>query len=433
LREVCPWSEVVLITGFATLDTALQALASGAFAFILKSFRPEELISTVEQAITKVELKREREDLERRYRDVVEVADVVVVALDAELHVALFNRKASQLAAISGEEAIGRSFLSAWISERERGRVEQALRLIREDGVAREVEADFCADPGVREEPVARYPATALQRRIRWHFSYAGTHVYGLGIDVTERLALERRAREHEALSAMGGLAMNLAHEIRNPLNAAVLQLHLLSRQIEKLGLEQELAFALKDRTRIVGDEIARLNRMLTEFLELARPRGIVLGPVDLNALVHSVLELQADTLQSHSICIQFKPRAEAFATGDVEKLNQVVLNLVVNAIEAMREGGTLSLSIERCEEHLWLEVSDSGPGIDPAVAQSIFDPFFTTKEAGTGLGLSIVRKIVEQHQGIVRIEPREPRGTRVLIRLPAAGSAPRAPQNPRA
>src|SRR6202042_3990980 len=109
-REASPFGEVVLITGFASMDAAIGALRSGAFAFVPKSFRPEELISTVEQALTKVRLARERDELERRYRALVELTDVLVVGLDADDGVALFNPKASVFVGIEPGEALGRPF-----------------------------------------------------------------------------------------------------------------------------------------------------------------------------------------------------------------------------------------------------------------------------------------------------------------------------------
>ena len=117
LRSISPFSEVLLLTGFASVDAAIGALRSGAFAFVLKSFRPEELISIVEQAITKVELKHEREELERRYRDLVEVTDVLVVALNRADECALMNRKAASIVNTSNEDALGRNILEAWIPD----------------------------------------------------------------------------------------------------------------------------------------------------------------------------------------------------------------------------------------------------------------------------------------------------------------------------
>ena len=409
LRVASPFSEVLLLTGFASVDAAIGALRSGAFAFVLKSFRPEELISIVEQALGKVQLKREREELERRYRDLVEVTDVLVFALDSEDKVALMNRKAAAIVHTVPDQALGRPFLDAWIPEEDRGPLRSAIMGSRDH----EVETGF-VDQSV--------PSTT-RRRVRWHISRSPDHrslVYGIGIDITERRALEKRAADAEALSAMGELAMGLAHEIRNPLNAAVLQLHLLNRNLDRIEAEEPTRVALKDRVRIVGDEIGRLNRLLTEFLELARPRGIAREPVHLPRLVDEVLDLEEESAKGRGIQIVRHLAGDGcVAIGDREKLKQVTINIVVNALEAMKQGGTLTASVQPLGDRIVMSFTDSGPGIEPDVLASVFDPFFTTKEAGTGLGLSIVRKIVDQHGGEVTIESERGRGARVIVSVP--------------
>ena len=243
--------------------------------------------------------------------------------------------------------------------------------------------------------------------------------VYGFGIDVTERRALEKRAADAEALSAMGTLALNLAHEIRNPLNAAVLQLHLLGRQVDKLAIDDEARAALRHKGQIVGDEIGRLNRLLTEFLELARPRAPVRELVHFARLVEDVLDLEQGSAAARRVEVVREIASDCVIVGDPEKLKQVVLNLVVNALEAMKEGGTLTVRVTSSGEEARLFIDDTGAGIDAASLAQVFDPFFTTKEAGTGLGLSIVRKIVDQHRGEVRIESQQAVGTRVTVTLP--------------
>lgn len=295
LRAAAPFAEVILITGFATMAGAMGAVRSGAYAFLPKSFHPEELLSTVQQAVAKVRLRRERR-------------------------------------------------------------------------------------------------------------------------------ALEKRAADAEALSAMGTLAMHLAHEIRNPLNAAVLQLHMLGRDVDKLEVDEGVRGKLHRRARVVESEIGRLSRLLTEFLELARPRGIAREPVQVGTLVDAVLDLERDAAAARGVQVLRHLADEGcVALGDTEKLKQVVLNLVVNALEAMKEGGTLTVTVTSEGEWARIAVEDTGPGIDPQVLGSIFDPFFTTKEAGTGLGLSIVRKIVDQHAGEVRLESERGRGTRVTVAIPLA------------
>jgi len=417
LRQTSAFSEVLLVTGFATLDAAMGALRSGAFAFVLKSFRPEELIATVEQAFAKVALMREREELERRYRDLVELTSVVFVALDKDDKVSLWNRRATMLTDVLPEDALGQVFLERFVPDDTRERFQKALQKVRGPRSERRgVEVETGLQP-------AANPSARL--RVRWHLSHAdGVDgvVYAIGIDVTERRVLEKRAADAEALSAMGTLALNLAHEIRNPLNAAVLQLHLLGRDVDKLSADEEKRAALKSRAAIVGDEIGRLNRLLTEFLELARPRGLAREPVHLPRLLGDVLELERETAHARGVEL-VKDLADdgCVAIGDAEKLKQVLINLVVNALDAMKGGGTLTASVRPADGMVEMSISDTGAGIDKEHLASVFDPFFTTKEAGTGLGLSIVRKIVDQHRGDVRIDSERGRGTRVTVSVPRA------------
>ncbi len=424
LRAASPDGEIILITGFATVDTAISALRAGAFAFVLKSFRPEELISTVEQALAKVALKREREELERRYRALVEAADVLIVALDRDGRIALMNPRTAALADVPATSATGELFAERYVALDDRDRFAQAVA---------EARTGSRSDRGSR--PLAEVEAGFVERRggvrrIRWHLSGVRDArgeldlVYGIGLDVTERRALERRAADAEALSAMGSLALGLAHEVRNPLNAAVLQLHLLSRGLDRLT-DDKARTAMRSRVTIIEGEIARLERLLTEFLELARPRGIRHEHVDVAALVREVLEFQAEAFHSHRVDVVTDIDDPSVAAGDPEKLRQVVINLLVNALDAMPESGTLSVRVANAPGSVTVEIGDTGPGIDPTILPEIFDPFFTTKEAGTGLGLSIVRKIVDQHGGRIDIDSAPGRGTRVRVELSAGPLGP--------
>ena len=417
LRAASPKGEVVLITGFATVDSALAALQAGAFAFLLKSFRPEELISTVEQAFAKVSLKRESEELERRQRALIETAGVLIVAVDRDSRVVLHNPKVEELTALGIPVAPGKPFLASWIAEEGRERMEQALSKARSGQRNVAVECGFV--DGATSAPA---------RRVEWHLSAVPAAdggsdlVYGIGVDVTERRALEKRAAEAEALSAMGTLALGLAHEIRNPLNAAVLQLHLLGRAIDRLEVENKAK--MRDRVTIVDAEIGRLGRLLTEFLELARPRGPQITGVDLAKLVDGVLALEGEALAASGISVSTAFEPAALAAADPEKLKQVLINLVANARDVLRSGGALLVRVAGGDRPR-VEVCDDGPGIEADVLESVFDPFFTTKPAGTGLGLAIVRKIVDQHGGTIAIASAPGKGTRVTVELPRwTGSA---------
>lgn len=416
LRESCPHGEIILLTGNATVDIAIAALRAGAFAFVLKSFRPAELISTVAQALAKVALKREHEELERRYRAIVDAADVLIVGLDARGRVTLWNPRIAAVTGISTEEASSGNLAEKLLDEDGRRRFSQAFMGVRDEGTPTDVEV------GLRD-------VMGAMRLVRWHLSAVrgpGNRVdlvYGIGIDVTERRALERRAQGAEALNAMAPLALGLAHEIRNPLNAAVLELHLLGRGIDRLS-EAPARDPLRARVRIVESEIKRLERLLTDFLELARPRAPQREPVDLSRVVEDVLELEAEAIASHQLRLVREFNHSVMALGDVEKLKQVVLNLVVNALDVMPDGGVLQAFSGGDEREVWLGIGDTGPGVDSHILAEIFDPFFTTKAAGTGLGLAIVRKIVDQHGGRVVVETKKGEGTVVRVNLPRISSA---------
>jgi len=411
LRAASPLGEIVLVTGFATVDTAIAALRAGAFAFILKSFRPEELISTVEQALEKIALKREREEYERRYRALVDAADVLIVGLDGEGRVSLFNPRLSALTGVDPDAAIGRLFWEGFHDESDQKKLQHTFASASDTDVAHEVEV------GLRD-------GMGAIRRVRWHLSgVRGARegpdvVYGIGIDVTERRALERRAADAEALNAMAPLALGLAHEIRNPLNAAVLELHLLSRGIDRLG-DAAAREPMKRRVDIVQAEIGRLERLLTEFLELARPRAPQREPLDLARVVGDVMELEAEAIAAHHLEVVRDLDAGCVALGDIEKIKQVVLNLVVNALDVMPDGGTLRVGVSGDAADVWLSIGDTGPGVDPTILAEIFDPFFTTKAAGTGLGLAIVRKLVDQHGGRVQVDTGKGEGTTVRVVFP--------------
>jgi PAS domain S-box-containing protein len=411
LRAASPHGEIILVTGFATVDTALAALRAGAFAFILKSFRPEELISTVAQALEKIALKREREEYERRYRALVDAADVLIVGIDAAGKVTLFNPRLSVLTGVSSDAAIGRPFAEAFVDEADHKKFSHALVTAHGGDAAVEVEV------GVRD-------GVGAIRRVRWHLSgVRGTTkrtdlIYGIGIDVTERRALERRAADAEALNAMAPLALGLAHEIRNPLNAAVLELHLLSRGIDRLA-EPAVREPMKRRVGIVEAEIKRLERLLTDFLELARPRAPHKELCDLARVVSDVLDLEEEATSAHQVQVVRELEPRCIALGDIEKLKQVALNLVVNALDVMPDGGTLRAGVGGDAAEVWMTIADTGPGVDPTILAEIFDPFFTTKAAGTGLGLAIVRKIVDQHGGRVVFDTQKGEGTRVRVILP--------------
>jgi signal transduction histidine kinase len=236
-----------------------------------------------------------------------------------------------------------------------------------------------------------------------------------------EKKELARRAQQAERLAAAGTLTAGLSHEIRNPLNAASLQLNVLERRVKKLPGETQ--GPLLEPLRLVQDEIHRLERILQDFLQFARPRVVEPRPVDLTVVVDKVFGLLSGTAEHGKVKLEreLAPGLPPIS-GDEEQLRQVLMNLVLNAMEAMPQGGLVRATARRAEEQVELVVEDSGPGIPAEERERVFEPFFTTKASGSGLGLPLVHAIITQHGGTITIGEAPGGGAQFVVRLPAAG-----------
>ena len=235
-----------------------------------------------------------------------------------------------------------------------------------------------------------------------------------------EKAELTRRAQTAEKLAAVGTLTAGLSHEIRNPLNAASLQLTVLERRIAKLP--PEVQGPLREPLTLVGDEIKRLDRILEEFLQFARPRELQRVRVELSELVPRVLDLLEEDAHRRSLRLERAVEGPAPVDADPDRLRQVLVNLLINAMDATPSEGWVRVTLGREEDTVVLEVADSGKGIEPALRERIFEPFFTTKPTGTGLGLSVVHAIVVQHGGSLTLGSGAAGGAVFTVRLPVAG-----------
>jgi two-component system sensor histidine kinase HydH len=216
-----------------------------------------------------------------------------------------------------------------------------------------------------------------------------------------------------ERLFAVGQLAAGLAHELRNPLASVAGAAGILQRNAQLEPRHQECL-------DIIGKESQRLNRLLTDFLDFARPRPPKYQSIEVNSLIDSVLQLAVHGIGRSAVTLQKKVAPDLPGIeGDPELLKQMLLNLVINAIQAMPDGGEVSVSAVRQDARLLIRVQDHGRGIAPECRDRIFDPFFTTKDGGTGLGLSVAHQIVEQHGGILTAEANPDSGMTFSALLP--------------
>lgn len=236
---------------------------------------------------------------------------------------------------------------------------------------------------------------------------------------------LERAVRQVDRLSSLGTVAAGLAHEIKNPLGGIKGAAQLLEQELPE-GSE------LREYTRVMIKEVSRVNRIVEELLELASPRKLELGRVNLHKILGDILTLQKRTATGKDITFrqQFDPSIPPIL-ADEALLTQLFLNLIKNAGEAVETSGTvhvtsrvvsdysMSQNWERRSRMVAIEVIDDGPGMEKEQLEQIFTPFFTTKTKGTGLGLAICQKIVSEHRGMIKVDSEPGHGTTFTVMLP--------------
>jgi PAS domain S-box-containing protein len=344
----------------------------------------------------------------RRYVNADELTGAMVVGLDRDGRICLFNSEAERVTSYARDEVLGRPFLEVLGVEDEQ--LSQAVtRGITGVSSSQTVEASIRTRSGKLRDVIWNLSA-AIDGQANEVVLVAG------GRDVTDQKAKDERSRQNERLAAIGTLAAGLAHEIRNPLNGAQLHVAFLERAIKRKGDEVDMLEA----TRVVGDEIKRLALLVTEFLDFARPRPPELKPTSLIKCLEHACGLVAAAAQALSVkLVCDPPTSDVEFSADFAKLTQVLLNLLNNAVEATGAagGGSVVLRGRRGPRQLFIDVEDDGPGL-PSLDAPIFDAFYSTKEGGTGLGLAISHRIVTDHRGTIDVSSR-PGKTSFRISLP--------------
>jgi len=202
-----------------------------------------------------------------------------------------------------------------------------------------------------------------------------------------------------EKLSSLGELSAGIVHEVRNPLAAIKGAVEILEDELAENSPRREFAALAKK-------EVERLDKLVGEFLRFARPATLSVGENDLNEIIESVVSLVENQATAQSVSIERNLRKNLPKVSvDGEQIKQVLLNLAINSLQAMPDGGKLFFRTFSEDKFCVVEVGDNGSGIDEKISAKIFDPFFTTKEKGVGLGLSIAHKIVTQHNGNLSVE----------------------------
>jgi signal transduction histidine kinase len=231
-------------------------------------------------------------------------------------------------------------------------------------------------------------------------------------------MEMEGQLRNAERLSTIGELAAVLAHEIRNPLGSIQGTAEILKDDFQPGDRKYEFL-------EIMVKESRRLNKVVEDFLRLARPQPVLVRECDLLEELHNVIALVSSEARKRNVALECRVERLPIVEGDPEKLRQAFLNIILNGLQASSPGGSVIITAvgEEGEETVpgWVDLffADSGSGVPPEAAERLFEPFFTTKEGGTGLGLVITRKIVEGHGGSIALLSEPGHGAVFRIRLP--------------
>ena len=343
-----------------------------------------------------------------------------VIAVDSDTRVVFWNAAAEELVARSSRRAVGRALKDIFPFD------DSLIRRLGETLATGESRSE--SETAVVTTDNRRMPVSLVTAPI---FARDGSVEGAVAVlrDLSRIQQLEGEVRRGETLAAAGRMAVGLAHEIRNPLGAIRGAVQLLQRELGE-------GSRLTEYTAVLLTEVDRVNRVIETLLDLARPVQVRHVPLNLHQLFERVALLQEEAARERGVTIvrRYDPSLPGIL-GDEDRLVQVFHNLVRNAIEAMKSGGTITLSTRVSVNPLYGKmgtngvsrtmveavVTDEGGGIPEGLRQRIFDPFFTTKESGLGLGLALCHRILEELNGAILVESAEGRGTTVTCFLPIA------------
>jgi PAS domain S-box-containing protein len=390
------------------LQSAVNKVLDLELAIMLESYR-QAFVDSVQRTE-----RMERDDLvrqlalsEARHDEIVEKAEALITTSDQAGRIVLFNGKCEQVTGFARAAAKGQNWLEMFVQSSDRHEVARLQHLVLSGRTSRAYEGPVQAD-------------SVAHRRVRWHFTTlpggASPAVCAIGIDVTNEYELAVRTRRAERLAALGTMAAGLAHEIRNPLNSAHLQLNVARRRLARPERRDD-AHVLKAMEQ-AEIEMKRLATLVQDFLQFARPQPLRLSLIDLRETTRGVVDFMTPEARAAGVHVRLEGGHSVPIEVDEEKVKQVLLNLLRNAIEAAGREGRIAVRIREIDSMGEVSIEDDGPGW--AADAPIFEPFFTTKDTGTGLGLAIVHRIVMDHGGTLDANSR-PGRTTFTIQFPRA------------
>ena len=344
-----------------------------------------------------------------RLDSIVESAMDAMMTVDDQQRVVLFNKAAQQMFQCPAAEALGQP-IDRFIPARFRTAHREHIHEFGRSGATNRRMGALGTISGFRANG-EEFPLEASISQVKTD----GRRLYTVILrDISERQRMQEQLRRTERLAELGTLASGMAHEIGTPMNVILGRAEYLMERIHDEATKQGL--------KTIVTQVERITRVMNQLLAFARRRPAKRQALDLRQIVEGSLEIFQERLTRHSIraeilCEDNLPAAYA----DADQMSQVLLNLIINAVHAMPDGGSLRIGLARANGSVKLTVADTGLGISKEDFSKIFDPFFTTKEAGkgTGLGLTVVKGIIEEHGGSIAVESEPGKGTTFTVHLP--------------
>ncbi len=394
LEPVTETTALSVLTMFMNTGTFLVvAITAGSLA---------EQYRSVHHAL--VDQRKDLSDLQA-FRDLIfESVGTGLIALDLAGRITAYNRAAAEMTGVPASRAVGQPWHAIFADA---VAIDEVIAAVRGDARARRRHECSVRRAGGPDVPVA-ITFWALR-------SGTGEPVGLIAVceDLSSLRELEARMRQADRLAAVGRMAANIAHEIRNPLASLTGAIEVLARDVEAGSTRERLA-------QIVTRESERLDDIIKDLLDYARPAPLSLQPMNL-----------ADTLDEVLLLLEHRPLPEHVkiiraygstlpAAADPQHIRPVFWNLCINAVEAMPDGGELRVSARAYDRRIEVSITDTGAGISPADLAHIFEPFFSTKSEGSGIGLALVHRIVQEHSGEIDVKSGVGEGTTFTITLPA-------------
>jgi two-component system cell cycle sensor histidine kinase/response regulator CckA len=438
LRTRAPRLPVIMITGEPNISQIPEIVRAGAYDFISKPVGKDTLLKVVSRAIENKRLSDEKQELEVELKKHTEQLETLVAERTAELrdseqrYRSLFENNPQPMWVYDHQTLAFLAVNEAAIRHYGYSREEFLTMTLKDLRLPEDVPAlleDLAKDGEDFEEKSGpwrhrRKDGSIIDVEIANHTLEFNERKAGLVLitDVTERKAAEEELRQmqerlmhNEKIAALGRVAAQVAHEVKNPL--AGLRLYSLHLKNKVAG---KLSDAEMDIINKIADGIGRLTETTEQILSFARPLNMTLSRVNLNKVVSDTVQLLEPQSTANSIEVKLN-LAEPAPTGmlDEASMHAALMNLMLNAIQAMPGGGTLTVSTEIRDDALLINISDTGKGMSQEQVENVFEPFYTTRAQGLGLGMPYAKKIIEQHQGEIHVESREGQGTRIEIELP--------------